>query len=91
LVKGYFWKYYNWLKNGNKFTAKLLITIEEIYKSIIVGTFETPEIAHEHYKLAVIHERGLESHSKQHVKEFRNFIKELYSNLPENEKDLLLQ
>jgi exonuclease III len=71
------------LKNGNKFTAKLAITIEEIKKTIYVGIFETPKIAHEHYKLAVIHERRLESFSTEHRKEFRNFIKELYNTSPE--------
>ena len=62
--------------NGNKFDSRLRITINNISKKVHIGSFKTPEIAFAHRELAVIHERRLESHSKQHVKEFRDFIKE---------------
>ena len=76
-------------KKGKKFRAKIGITINNICKNIHIGNFETPEIAFAHRELAIEHERGLESHSKQHIKEFREFIKELYSNLPEIKKPSL--
>jgi hypothetical protein len=65
-------------KQGKKYSSSLFITINNLGKDVYIGMFNTPYVASSHRELAILFERTLESHSKEHVKEFRDFIKNLY-------------
>ena len=67
-----------YIQQSGKYMCLFGVVIDSICKSVSVGNYDTPEIAYQHYLLAVEHSDKLKSFSKEDKKEFRNFIKTLY-------------